>query len=223
MLLGLGLSGGTAYSAEEKTPAELNADTVEYDMTTGDIAAEGDVLMKYGEARLAGQKASYNLKTEKGKVEGNVIAMRDKLRVTADLLTVDGREHFTAQGNVHGTEEDKEFLGQLIDYYPQQRGYVKIPGGGIVKNKDGTFTADSMEGWLEDEYYIGDGHAHLVSPPRDLEAGGDRVDYYGKEQSKAVLQGNAWAVQENNTLRSNRLTIYLDNERDKLKVEPSEK
>ena len=31
----------------------------------------------------------------------------------------------------------------------------------------------------------------------------------GKEQGKAVITGNAWAVQENNTMRSNRMTIYL--------------
>ena len=48
-----------------------------------------------------------------------------------------------------------------------------------------------------------------MSPSRAMEAGGDQMDYYGKEQGKAVITGNAWAVQENNTMRSNRMTIYL--------------
>lgn len=62
---------------------------------------------------------------------------------------------------------------------------------------------------LKDEHYIGEGNAHVVSPSRAMEAGGDQMDYYGKEQGKAVITGNAWAVQENNTMRSNRMTIYL--------------
>ena len=48
-----------------------------------------------------------------------------------------------------------------------------------------------------------------MSPPRDLEAGGDQFDYYGQGDGRAVLTGNAWAVQGNNTMRSQRLTIYL--------------
>ena len=104
---------------------------------------------------------------------------------------------------------NKTFDGDLVEYFPEQNQYVVIPGGGVVTSKDGTFTADHMEGWLGDEHYVGIGNAHLVSPPRDLEAWGDRVDYFGKEQGKAILTGHAWAIQENNTVRGNRLTIYL--------------
>ena len=42
-----------------------------------------------------------------------------------------------------------------------------------------------------------------------MEAGGDQVDYDGKQEGKAVLSGNAWAIQDNNTIRGNRLTVYL--------------
>ena len=83
----------------------------------------------------------------------------------------------------------------------------------ISEEKDGVkiwdLTADRIYGWLKDEHYIGEGNAHVVSPSRAMEAGGDQMDYYGKEQGKAVITGNAWAVQENNTMRSNRMTIYL--------------
>ena len=66
-----------------------------------------------------------------------------------------------------------------------------------------------MEGWLDDQYYYGTGNAHLLSPQRQLEAGGDRVDYYAAENGKAILTGNAWVYQDNNTIRGNRLTVYL--------------
>jgi lipopolysaccharide export system protein LptA len=67
-----------------------------------------------------------------------------------------------------------------------------------------------MEGWLDDEHYIGKGNVHVNSPSRKMEAGGDHADYVGKEQGRVIMTGNAWAIQENNTMKSNRLTLYLD-------------
>ena len=78
-----------------------------------------------------------------------------------------------------------------------------------MTSKDGTITADRLEGWLKEDRYKGTGHAHLVSPPKKLEAGGDQLDYFGQQQGKAILTGNAWAIQDNNTLNSSRLTIYI--------------
>ena len=113
------------------------------------------------------------------------------------------------QGNVRGSRDDQTFSGEQVDYLPQQNDYIVIDRGGQLTSGDDTFTADRIYGWLKDEHYIGEGNAHVVSPSRAMEAGGDQMDYYGKEQGKAVITGNAWAVQENNTMRSNRMTIYL--------------
>ena len=66
-----------------------------------------------------------------------------------------------------------------------------------------------MEGWLDEEHYVGTGNAHAVSPPRQMEAGGDKADYFGKDNGKLILTGNAWVIQENNTVRGNRLTVYM--------------
>lgn len=205
------------FAAEEKAgasdkggePASLDADTVEYDMRTGIVTAEGAVLMKRGVSRVAGAKAWYNTKTQEGMVEGDVVAVREDTRVTCHKITTDGQDHMLAIGDVHGTQQDKTFTGDLVEYFPNQNDYVKIPTGGVITSQDGTFTADFMEGWLKDEHYVGVGHAHLVSPPKDFEAAGDRVDYYGKEEGKAILTGNAWAIQDNNLVRGNLLTVYL--------------
>ena len=85
-----------------------------------------------------------------------------------------------------------------------------MTAGGTITTQDGTFTADYMEGWMNDEHCKGVGSAHVVSPPRQFEGGGDEAEYFGKESGKLVLTGNAWAIQENNTLRSQRLTVYLN-------------
>ena len=137
-----------------------------------------------------------------------------------------------ADGNVIATQtlapnekypngDTRTFTGEHIDYFPDDKKHFVIPKGGIAKSEvDGTFTADIMEGWIDDEHYIGTGNAHLVSPARNMEAGGDMVDYSGKDAGKAVLSGTAWAYQNNNTIRGNRLTVYLADD-GKLKAENS--
>ena len=191
-------------------PTSLDADNVEYDMETGVVTATGDVLMVQGDLKVTGLEAQYNSKTQEGRVEGNVIAVQSakNMRVTAQKVTSDAQQHMVATGDVYGTMEDKTFSGPVVEYF-QPQDYVLIRQGGTITSKDGVFTADEMEGYLKDEHLIGRGNAHVVSQPNDMEAGGDVLNYYGLEQGKAVLTGNAWAVQYNNTLKSNTLTIIL--------------
>ncbi|SFT61768.1 lipopolysaccharide export system protein LptA [Selenomonas sp. GACV-9] len=190
-------------------PAELDADTVTYDMSTGVATATGDVLMKRGTARVSGATATYNSKTQEATVEGNVIATRDDMRMTCAKVVSDGQGHIMAVGSVQGVQGDKSFAGEQVDYYPEQGKYVLMPSGGTLTSADSTFTANRIEGWLDAEHYIGTGNAHVVSTSRNMEAGGDQMDYQGKEQGVVVVTGNAWAIQDNNTLKSNRLTLYL--------------
>ena len=213
-------------------PSELNADTVDYDMNSGLVTAVGNVLLKHGTTKATGLQAMFNVNTKAAHLIGNVIVVREDMRITCNALASDGQEQMYADGNVIATQtvapnekypngDTRTFTGDHIDYFPNDRKHVVIPGGGIVKSDvEGTFNADKMEGWLDDEHYVGTGNAHLVSKTRNLEAGGDKVDYSGKEEGKAVLSGNAWAFQDNNTIRGNRLTVYLADD-DKLKVTDS--
>ena len=69
------LASSLALAADNKEPASLDADTVEYDMRTGEVVATDNVLMKRGDAKVTGTKATYNIKTMAGSVIGNVIAV----------------------------------------------------------------------------------------------------------------------------------------------------
>ncbi len=211
-------------NAAADIPSEVNADTVDYDMKTGVVTATGNVLLKYGADRATGGRATYNTNTQEAYLTGDVIVNRGDLRITCDALSNDGRGHMQADGNVRGVQtvppdarnprgDTRTFTGDHVDYYPEEKKHVIVPGGGLFTNNDGKFTADQMEGWIDDEYYIGIGNVHIVNPPRELEAGGDRIDYYATENGKAVLTGNAWAVQQNNTMRGNRLTVYLTDDK----------
>ena len=217
-----------AKSADSKTkqnvPSEVNADNVDYDMKTGIITATGNVLLKYGTGRATGERAMYNVNTQESYLVGNVIVVREDLKITCESLRNDGYGHMQADGNVYGVQKVKPndkypkgdtrtFKGEHVDYYPDEKGHVVIPTGGILTSKqEGNFTADYMEGWVDDAYYFGTGNVHVVNPPKEFEGGGDRIDYYANENGKAILSGNAWAVQKNNTLRGNRLTVYLADE-----------
>ena len=212
--------------------SQLNADAVEYDMNTGLVAAAGNVLLKHGATRATGLHALFNVNTKEANLVGNVIVVRDNMRITCNTLASNGQGYMVADGNVIATQtvapdakypngDTRTFTSEHIDFFPDDRKHFVIPKGGLAKSEaDGTFTADQMEGWIDDEHYIGRGNAHLVSPARNMEAGGDQVDYSGKDAGRAVLSGNAWAYQENNRIRGNRLTVYLADDGN-LKAEPA--
>ena len=210
-----------AQNPESNVPSEVNADNVDYDMNTGVVTASGNVLLKYGTGKATGGRAMYNTKTQEAYLLDNVIVIREDLKLTCDSLRNDGYGHMQADGNVYGVQtiapsqkypkgDTRTFKGEHVDYYPDDKGHFVIPGGGIFTSSiDGNFTANFMEGWIYEEYYIGMGNVHIVNPPREVEAGGDRMDYYARQNGKAILTGNAWVIQKNNTMRGNRLTVYL--------------
>ena len=224
----------SAPNPEANIPSEVNADSVDYDMNTGVVTATGNVLLKRGTDRATGERAMYNVNTKAAYLFGNVIVVREDLRVTCDSVHNDGNGHMQADGNVYAVQkiapnakypngDTRTFKGEHVDYYPDDKKHVIIPTGGIVTSNDGTFTANFMEGWFDEEYYYGTGNVHVVSPPKELEGGGDRIDYYAKENGKAVLTGNAWVIQKNNTMRGNRLTVYLADEQNKTVIQSQEK
>ena len=104
----------------------------------------------------------------------------------------------------------RTFTGAQVDYYPSQNDYILADSGGTITSADGTLSADRIEGWMKESHFIGTGNAHIVSPPRDLEGGGDRMEYFGSvERPYVVLDGSAWVFQGNNMARSNHMTVYL--------------
>ena len=221
--------------------SSLEGMSISYDMATGVVTAEGDVLLKNGATSITGAKAVYNTKTQQGEITGGVVAVNDTMRLTASTVTLESadairatggatvtkddlqmtaaslsvfdKDRYVAEGDVHAVKADKTFTGAHAEF-TQSTNYMLIPAGGTVTMTDGTFTANYMEGWLTEEHYRGTGNVHVVSPPRSFEGGGDTVDYFAKAEDgkgKCVLDGNAWAYQGNNMPKGNHLTVYLAN------------
>lgn len=199
--------GGTLYAADNK-PVELTADTVEYNSQSGMVTATGNVVMIQEGARITGVRGEYNSKTQAGTVSGNVVADKEDMHMTADTVKSLDANHMLATGNVVAVKADKTLTGPIVDYY-SDKNYVIVPSNAKVVMADGTMTSDKLEGYLTDNHLIGTGNVHILSPARNMEAFGNQADYYGQEQGKVILTGNAVAIQDNNTIKSNRLTLYL--------------
>ena len=211
VLLAAGAIGTAAGAAEQGTqPTSVTADSLTYDTRTGLITAETNVRMEQGPSRVEGARATYNTHTEEGTVEGGVRAVRDDMNLSCDRLFGIGREHWQATGSVHMVKAGRTFTGAQLDYYPSQNDYILADSGGTITSADGTLSADRLEGWMKENRFVGTGNAHIVSPPRDLEGGGDRMEYFGSaERPYVVLDGSAWVFQGNNMARSNHMTVYL--------------
>ena len=193
---------------QQKGISELNADTVDYNVKTGQMTAKGHVVIHYDGGIATGEYAAYNTKTFTGTMTGGVVADKEDMHLDCDRIELVSKTKMTAIGNVHGWQKDKRVEAPIVEY-DNEEGYVRLPEGGALSSAEGTFTADYMEGWTKTEHAKGVGNAHIISPPRDFEGGGDEAEYFGKETGKLVLTGHAWAVQENNTLKSGRLTVFL--------------
>ena len=211
VLLAAGAIGTAAGAAEQGTqPTSVTADSLTYDTRTGLITAETNVRMEQGPSRVEGARATYNTHTEEGTVEGGVRAVRDDMNLSCDRLFGIGQEHWQATGSVHMVKAGRTFTGAQLDYYPSQNDYILADSGGTITSADGTLSADRLEGWMKENRFVGTGNAHIVSPPRDLEGGGDRMEYFGSaERPYVVLDGSAWVFQGNNMARSNHMTVYL--------------
>lgn len=188
--------------------SELNADKVEYNMKTGQMTAKGNVMIRYDGGVATGDYAEYNTKTSIGKMTGGVVADKGDMHLDCDVVEILSQTKIVAIGNVHGWKQDRRVDGPRVEY-DNVEGYARLPEGGMISSADGSFTADYIEGWTKTEQAKGVGNAHIVSPPKNFEGGGDEAEYFGKENGKLVLIGNAWAIQDNNMLKSARMTVFL--------------
>lgn len=199
---------GKPGAGKPGAPSELNADKVDYNMKTGQMTAEGNVVIRYDGGVATGAFATYNTKTHQGRMTGGVVADKEDMHLDCDVVEILSQTKMVAIGNVHGWKQDKRVDGPRVEY-DNGEGYARLPEGGKLSSADGTFTADYIEGWTKTERAKGVGNAHVISPPKNFEGGGDEAEYFGKESGKVVLTGNAWAIQDNNMLKSGRLTVFL--------------
>lgn len=211
-LTALSIGAATVFAAPAaapKGPSELIADTVTYDMKNDVMIAKGNVVMITTDGKATGDYAEYHNKEKSGKLTGHVVADKGDIHMECNEFYVDGQNHFTAIGNVKAKQQDKTYNGPKAEFFQDQE-YVRMEQGGTIVSKDGSITADFMEGWPSQEHFVGQGSCHIVSKPKNFEGGGDHAEYWGKQEGKTVLTGNAWALQGENMMRGKVITALLN-------------
>lgn len=208
VLTAVALYTGTA-SADAGKPTELNANTIEYSTSSGVITATGNVVMSQESARISGAQAVYNSKTGEGHITGNVVADKGNLHMTSDEVFTQGANMLIANGNVVAHQLDKTVTGSRLEYNTDTD-YALMPSGGTIATGDGTITGNRIEAYMQENHFIATGNVHIVSQTRNIDAYSDNANYYGNDSGKVILTGNAVAMQDNNTLRGENLTLYLD-------------
>lgn len=203
------MGGASIYAADGNKPVDLSADVLEYDMESGLLTATGSVKMVQDGAVLTGSAAKYNQKTKDGLITGGVFVKKEDLTMKAAQVITAGDNHLTAIGDeVVVTKGDRVLTGPKIAY-DLEKEYAVIPENAKASMPDGVMTAQKLEAYTKDNRIVATGNVHIVSETKNLDATADRAVYYGEEKGKVVLEGNAVAVQDNNTLRGNTLTLYL--------------
>ncbi len=220
------LAGGIEAAGNQQI--EMSADTIEYDAVRGVMVASGNVKIIRENASLTGAQAEYNAKTRETYIHGGVKIVKEDATLTAAEVRAYENNHLIASGQPVLTKGENRLSGPRIDYYADN-GYALVEGWARMEMADGIITGNRLEAFTVDERVVIDGNVHIVSGTRKLDAVSDHAVYYGKKgEGRAVLTGNARAVQDGNTLTGNTLTIYLDDKamdaqgRSKLVVTPKE-
>lgn len=204
----------SAQAAAAGQGIEVSADTINYDSAQGLVDAQGSVEMKQNGATVTGSTVHYNTNTMEGLITGGVKAVKEDATLTADQVQTYNNTRLVATGDPLLVKGESTLRGPVIDYDSAKQ-YAMVPSDAVLTSTDGTLTTDKLEVFFADDRAVGDGHVHLVSPPRQLDATSDHIVYYGMQttgKGKAVLTGNARAVQEGNLIVGDTLTINMDSQ-----------
>jgi lipopolysaccharide export system protein LptA len=113
-------------------------------------------------------------------------------------------------GGIVLSSETIQATGEQVEY-DTNSGKAILSGQPRLEDQNGAWmTGNIIEYYAKEERAMIIGNVHIVHPERQIDATAERGTYYGKER-KFVLNGNARAVQEGNTLIGETLTIYMDN------------
>lgn len=207
MLLGSSALYVPAFAAQG-SGFNVKADEIEYDMTSGNGTAKGNVVILHDGGKATAAAAEFNSKTMSGKLTGGVVADKDDAHITCATFVMHNEDFVSAVGEASVTKEDKTLMADQIDYHSDVEYAETIGSWGQLTSTDGSvltaaqITYNGKTGLAE-----ATGNVDIVSPPRNLTAKADKAIYYTNNDGKVELIGNATATQDGNTVSGNRLIM----------------
>lgn len=207
MLLGSSALYVPAFAAQG-SGFNVKADEIEYDMTSGNGTAKGNVVILHDGGKATAAAAEFNSKTMSGKLTGGVVADKDDAHITCATFVMHNEDFVSAVGEASVTKEDKTLTAEQIDYHSDTEYAETIGSWGQLTSTDGSvltaaqITYNGKTGLAE-----ATGNVDIVSPPRNLTAKADKAIYDTNNDGKVELIGNATATQDGNTVSGNRLIM----------------
>lgn len=207
MLLGSSALYVPAFAAQG-SGFNVKADEIEYDMTSGNGTAKGNVVILHNGGKATAAAAEFNSKTMSGKLTGGVVADKDDAHITCATFVMHNEDFVSAVGEASVTKEDKTLMADQIDYHSDVEYAETIGSWGQLTSTDGSvltaaqITYNGKNGLAE-----ATGNVDIVSPPRNLTAKADKAIYDTNNDGKVELIGNATATQDGNTVSGNRLIM----------------
>lgn len=207
MLLGSSALYVPAFAAQG-SGFNVKADEIEYDMTSGNGTAKGNVVILHDGGKATAAAAEFNSKTMSGKLTGGVVADKDDAHITCATFVMHNEDFVSAVGEASVTKEDKTLTAEQIDYRSDAEYAETIGSWGQLTSTDGSvltaaqITYNGKTGLAE-----ATGNVDIVSPPRNLTAKADKAIYDTNNDGKVELIGNATATQDGNTVSGNRLIM----------------
>lgn len=207
MLLGSSALYVPAFAAQG-SGFNVKADEIEYDMTSGNGTAKGNVVILHDGGKATAAAAEFNSKTMSGKLTGGVVADKDDAHITCATFVMHNEDFVSAVGEASVTKEDKTLMADQIDYHSDVEYAETIGSWGQLTSTDGSvltaaqITYNGKTGLAE-----ATGNVDIVSPPRNLTAKADKAIYDTNNDGKVELIGNAIATQDGNTVSGNRLIM----------------
>lgn len=207
MLLGSSALYVPAFAAQG-SGFNVKADEIEYDMTSGNGTAKGNVVIFHDGGKATAAAAEFNSKTMSGKLTGGVVADKDDAHITCATFVMHNEDFVSAVGEASVTKEDKTLTAEQIDYHSDVEYAETIGSWGQLTSTDGSvltaaqITYNGKTGLAE-----ATGNVDIVSPPRNLTAKADKAIYDTNNDGKVELIGNATATQDGNTVSGNRLIM----------------
>lgn len=207
MLLGSSALYVPAFAAQG-SGFNVKADEIEYDMTSGNGTAKGNVVILHDGGKATAAAAEFNSKTMSGELTGGVVADKDDAHITCATFVMHNEDFVSAVGEASVTKEDKTLMADQIDYHSDVEYAETIGSWGQLTSTDGSvltaaqITYNGKTGLAE-----ATGNVDIVSPPRNLTAKADKAIYDTNNDGKVELIGNATATQDGNTVSGNRLIM----------------
>ncbi len=186
----------------------VKADEIEYDMTSGNGTAKGNVVILHDGGKATAAAAEFNSKTMSGRLTGGVVADKDDAHITCATFVMHNEDFVSAVGEASVTKEDKTLTADQIDYHSDNEYAETVGSWGQLTSTDGSvlnasqITYNGKTGIAE-----ATGNVDIVSPPRNLTAKADKAIYDTNNDGKVELIGNATATQDGNTVSGNRLIM----------------